>query len=317
MSAKITPAKGRHPWSAEGLLTKAQRYREEMSKHSPDDWRFALWSSLTLEFLARAVIASRSPALLADPRERDNLFYALGHTPTAKKFVPRSIDTRTVLASLRELVPTFTSELEGFSAQHFARRNEELHSAGLPFDGGHASWLPMYYEACSVLLKVLGKTLAFLLGTSEATAARKMIAASKSESAKAVLKTIATHKKQWTSLSGPEHTKLRQQATAWATRHAGHRVQCPSCASTALVTGVPIAAPSKNLKEDIIVETQQYLPATFECVACKLKISGLSRLTASGLGSPYKATFSFDAAEYYRPDDDDEFYGFDDDNNEY
>jgi hypothetical protein len=71
----------------------------------------------------------------------------------------------------------------------------------------------------------------------------------------------------------------------------------------------------RKLDGDLIVETQEYLPAKFECVACKLKIAGLSQLSACNLGATYKATFTYDAADYYAPED--QHPGFDDDNNEY
>jgi hypothetical protein len=45
-----------------------------------------------------------------------------------------------------------------------------------------------------------------------------------------------------------------------------------------------------------------------------LKISGLSRLTVVGLGDRYKKTQVYDAAEYYAPQDD--YFGYDEDNNE-
>jgi hypothetical protein len=81
-----------------------------------------------------------------------------------------------------------------------------------------------------------------------------------------------------------------------------------------LVTGNPISEAQLKIEEDLIVETQQYLPAKFECVACQLKISGLSQLSACGLGVPYKSTSTYDAAEYYA---DQYAASFEDDNNEY
>ena len=100
----------------------------------------------------------------------------------------------------------------------------------------------------------------------------------------------------------------------WATRHEGHRVSCPSCDSDAVVTGTAIAAPLKSFDGELIVETQQYLPSKFECVACQLKIASLSQLAACGLGNTYKATFTYDLAEYYTPNDD--YAGYEEDNNE-
>src|SRR5262245_8058115 len=117
---KPTAAKAAHIWSKDALLTKAQRYAEEMLGHDRDDWRFAFWSSLALELLARAALANISPALLADskdrnnPKEWHNLYFALGHSPKAKKFVPHSIGLTEVFSRLGEILPEFDTRLEGF-----------------------------------------------------------------------------------------------------------------------------------------------------------------------------------------------------------
>jgi hypothetical protein len=70
----------------------------------------------------------------------------------------------------------------------------------------------------------------------------------------------------------------------------------------------------QKIEDDLMVETQQYLPSKFECVACQLKIAGLSQLAACGLGDTYTATFTYDLADYYAPNDD--YAGYEDDNNE-
>lgn len=62
-------------------------------------------------------------------------------------------------------------------------------------------------------------------------------------------------------------------------------------------------------------QAQDYLLDKFECVACQLKIAGLSRLTACEFGVTYKKTSTYDAAEFYAPED--EHHGYEDDNNEY
>lgn len=308
-------AKTVHPWSKEALLTKAQRYAQEMLSNSRDDWRFGLTSTFVLEFLARAALANLSPALLAEPKSWSNLYFSLGHTPNAPKFIPKSIDITEVFARLRDTIPTFTSELEGFSAQHLSRRNEELHAGGTPFDALGTSWLARFYETSSVLLSSMGEDLSLLVGDKEANIAAELISASKDESAKAVAKAISAHKIVWESKDADEREKLTRQASVWATRQAGHRAACPACANEALVVGSPISEPIRKLDGDLIIEAQEYLPSKFECVACQLKIAGLSQLSACGLGATYKSTSTYDAAEYYAPED--EHPGFDDDNNEY
>ncbi len=297
----INPIQTSHGWSKDSLLAKAQRYVEEMLSHPHDDWRFAFWSTLALELLARAALAYVNPALLADPKDWNNIYHALGFQPKSNKFIPRSIDVTTVLNRLQEVLPDFTKELENFGSLHMYRRNEELHSGDTPFDSISSSgWLPTYYQICKVFLKSMGHDLVMFVGTDESKLAEDMITAAQDETAKSVMKSIQAYKTVWESKSSEEKQKLSSQATAWATRYDGHRVKCPSCGSDAIISGEAIAAPFQSIKDDQITETQQYLPSRFECVACGLKISGLSHLSVCGLGDTYKATFTYDAAEYYR-----------------
>jgi hypothetical protein len=309
--ADLTP----HAWSKDALLVKSQRFFEEMFQHPRDDWRFAHWSSLALELLARAVLAKVSPVLLADQNSWNNVYYALGHKPKAAKFVPASIGVGNVFNRLREILPNFTTDMESFGIVHMARRNEDLHSGDTPFDSLSATkWLPAFYETCKCLAESLDLDLELLIGAEEAMLAETMISASRDESAKVVSKSVTAHKTVWEGKSVPEKTKLASQASVWATRDAGHRVKCPACACDALVYGVPIAEPRKTIDGDDITETQQYLPSRFECVACGLKISNYAQLSACGLGDPYKSTSTYSAAEYYSNNDMYDEYG--DDNNE-
>lgn len=316
MTAKNTwSAKVAHPWSSEALLAKALCYVQEMQPLSREDWRFGLTSAFVLEFLARATLSKTSPVLLADPKDWSNIYYALGNQPTAQKFIPKSIDSSSVLARLRDIIPEFTTELEGFAAQHINRRNEELHAGSIPFEGLPTTWLAPFYRTCQVLLESISLNLEYLFGEDETKLAEKLIAAWRDQSAKAVQKAIAAHKTIWDAKENDEKSKLTQKATAWATRHNGHRVNCPSCTTEAMIIGSAAAPPNIRLKNDLIIEVQDHLPTKFECVACGLKIAGLSQLTACGLGATYKSTSTYDAADYYAPEDPHE--EFEDDNNEY
>jgi hypothetical protein len=302
-------------WDSATLLSKAQRYIEEMQEHSHSDWKAGLWASLALELLARAALSKFSPALLADATSWHNLSYALGYTPKVTKFLPKSIATADVLTRLNELLPDFDEELRKFCLIHAGNRNAELHSAEMPFeDASISTWLPSFYRSCEVLGKSLGTALEDLFGDDEAKAAKKVMAAAKDAAANSVMGSIKAHKTVWEGKLERERAKLAMQAEVWAKRQDGHVVDCPACASKALLYGDPITEPKKTIKDDLITEIQTCLPTKFECVACNLKISGLSQLTASGLGDPYKRTFTYDAADYYKPDD--EMSGYEDDNNE-
>lgn len=287
-----------------------------MSAINSDDWEYALWSSLSLEFLARAALANVSPALLVDTNKSwSSLYHSLGFTPTEKKFTHKSIAISEVFERLVVTLPDFTEENRNFGIQHTGRRNAELHSGELAFDGIKGStWQPRFYRTCEILLNSLGMTLADFVGSKEADVAKQLIAAAADDSAKEVVGEVEAHKKVWLAKEDKERFTLGTQAAVWATRQVGHRVDCPACASKALVVGEPVSAPIQKLNDGEITETQEYLPNQFECIACGLKIAGLSRLSVVGLGDRYKKTQIYDAAEYYAPED---FYaGFEDDNNE-
>jgi hypothetical protein len=302
-----------HPWSSEALLAKAQRYADEMAASSSKDWQFGLLSTFVLEFLARAALAEISPTLLAETKDWNNIYFALGHAPKVAKFVPKSIDTKSVIARLGAIIPDFNPE-QSFAERHIADRNEELHSGGTPFDSADPAWLGHFYQTCKVLLLSLDEDLSSLFGADEAKAAEALITAFLDESAKAVMKIIAEHKRLWDARSEADRTEAAQKAFVWSTRERGHRAKCPSCNSDALLAGNAISEPEQTIEGDLIVETQRMLPAIFECVACRLKISGLPQLNACGLGAPYKSTSIYNAADFYA-----EQYGggFEDDNNEY
>ena len=310
------PAGGSSVWASEDLFAKAQRYAEDMLSQPRDEWKFGLWASLMLEHLARAALAHVSPTLLADPKDWHNLYRALGHTPTAARYLPKSVDVSTVLGRLREVVPGFDDKLEGVASLHISRRNDELHSGNCPYDAlKNSIWLPGFYEVCDLFAKFIGESLDTLLGPDEARVAANLISASQDQSAKAVLSRIKAHNAVWVGKAQQEKDLLSNQATTWAMRQNGHRVKCPACGCQSLLDGAPTAPAAVYMEDGEIIETQFFLPSKFECIACGLKISGLAELRAADLDEPYKATTTYTAAEYYA-DQLDPYAGYEPDYNE-
>jgi hypothetical protein len=288
-----------HPWSADALFSKSVLYVGEMERFTAGDWRFGLWSSLSLELLARAAVANISPTLLANRKDWHNVSYALGNPSTKKDFNPSSAVAAEVFSMLSELLPEFSKELQDFCARHCANRNAELHSGEERFSGiGASEWLPKFYATCSVLLKSMNKTLDELFEDSKM--AHEMILALQDTAAKAVGHDIESHVKLWGQKSPDDQKVALAQATAWATRHAGHRSSCPACASPAITRGTGRGAVSTEIDDDgDIIQRQTMLPSSFECIACGLKVVGLSKLSACGLGETFTSTSIFSAAEFF------------------
>ena len=294
----MTSTSSPHPWSEEGLFSKALLYIGQMESYTPDEWQFGFWSALSLELLARAALAHISPVLLADAKEWRNLTYALGDEPTAKKFSPASVSTKEVFGRLQELIPEFTKEIADFCAIHSDRRNSELHTGELSFTSlGTSGWLPRFYAACKVFLESMAKDLSSFL--SDPGAAQAMIASLADTAAKAVERDIKAHAHVWFKRNEDEREEACRQATAWATRQTGHRVDCPACSSLALVRGNPSGTVTTNVDNEDVVQRQTIVPSTFECIACGLGVSGLSKLSACGLGNAFTATSTSSAAEFF------------------
>ncbi len=316
MKKSITPSATPTTWDPEALYNKAQRYIQRMGECDSEEWEYALWSGLSLEFLARAALANVSPALLADTDNGwSSLYASLGFQPTEEKYSPKSIAISEVFKRLVLILPDFKKENASFGTFHTGRRNAELHTGEAAFDGVKSSvWQPRFYDTCSALLSTMGMSLEDFIGEEEAKAAKEQIAAAADESAKAVKGDVEAHKKVWNAKTKEERAVLSAKASIWATKQDGHRVDCPACESFAMVVGEPVSPPVQKLVDGNIIEQQEFLPNQFECIACGLKISGLSRLAAVDVGDRYKKTQIYDPAEFYAPED--KYFGYDDDNNE-
>jgi hypothetical protein len=294
MAAKVA----QHAWSAEALFNKALLFVEQMEEYTAEDWPFGLWASLSLDMVARASLSQISPTLLANRKDWRNIHHALGHPVTAIGFVPNSVATSEVLSILRELVPGFTRELFEACITHCVRRNAELHSGEEAFAGlGTSSWLPHYYASCKVLLESMGKGLSDLFENS--VEAENLAASLQDTAAKAVEKDIKTHRDNWESKSAEERAASVAQATSWANRQTGHRTKCPACNSPSLIRGSSHGAVTTDIGDDEVVQKQTMLPSSFECIACSLRISGISKLSACGLGDAFTMTSKLSVAEFF------------------
>lgn len=289
-----------HPWSSDTLFAKALIYVGKMESTQLDDPDYGLWSSLSLEFLARSALSYISPTLLADAHSWRNIHYALGYEVTMKGFTPKSIGIKDVFSRLNEINPKFNNEELGYCSQHIERRNAELHTGEMAFSElKNSIWLSRFYKSCESLLHVMDKKIEDLFEMPDVVI--DSINSLSDEAGKSVKQDIAAYKKVWEDKSEEEKEKCHDQASIWATRQNGHRVSCPVCGSQALVQGSPYSSIKTTTDQelDLVIQKQSMMPISFECVSCGLKISGHSRLNACGLGESYTTTTTFTIAEFY------------------
>lgn len=319
MKNTLQPKPTPQEWDARALFTKSQRYFELMLAEETNSWNFALFSSLALELLARAALANVSPVLLVSLArgDFDNLSFVLGYPAKGSKYIPNSIIMSEVCSRLAHLFSKFDPTLAGFCASHTSKRNGELHSGATPFDGVQGgTWQPKFYKCCQVLLETMGMDLPNILPKSEIPAATAMILADERKDENAALAQIAAHERVWQAKDKKEQIKLLAEANAWATKSSGHRVDCPSCKSPAIVTGPVVGEQKKTLKDDQVIEKVEHFPTKFECVACGLKMSGAIKLAAAHFANRYTSTTTYDALAYYSPEEPEPEYDYEPDNND-
>lgn len=257
-------------WTYDLLWSKARVYMERALAVPREDELFPFWSSLALEFLARSALAHVSPILLAEVSDSDsrNLLHALGLEPKVKNFVPKSIQTSVVMTRCEQVVPDFTKEMGLFCRGLTNKRNEELHSGGIPFASlANHTWLPRFYEAATVLLAFQKKTLPNFVGDLESKAADTMLKAVADEAAKSVQKLIVAHAEVWKSKDKKEQKQLELVAKRAANPWFGHVVDCPSCGSKALLKGEEIRQQPPVLEGEELVVRSFVLPTELACEA--------------------------------------------------
>jgi len=297
-------------WERDPLWAKACLFFGRAFNTQRDDPTFGLWCSLGLELLARAALASVSPALLAqpDPTQR-NLLHVV-HRESEIPF-PKSISANLVFDLCSRIFPAFSEEDRKVASALLNRRNEELHSGAAAFDEYRPShWLVGFYHACKSLTTVLEETLADLFGEDEARFAEQLLGENRDNLKNEVLSAIAAHKKAFSTKEPDEQIAARAQAEELSRevstqRH--HKVVCPACGCTATVQGTPFGKEHVTHEEDgVIVVRQAVSPTDFSCSACGLKLAMYAALETAGLGAHYTRKTTYSPEDYYgliNPDD--------------
>jgi predicted RNA-binding Zn-ribbon protein involved in translation (DUF1610 family) len=289
-------------WDPEGLWLKARVYIDRANECDHTDEEFPLWSSLALELLARAALTKVHPALNADPREDTNLLYAFGFEITSQ---PRSLPLHSVFLRLEKIVPGYGKPQRELSDFMALLRNQELHTADLPFENLKVSkWLPRFYEVAQVLCGHLGKTLDEFVGAEVADSAAKLINTLSKEIESAVKTRIAAHRKVFESKTDDERNKLLAdaQAVVLTVPHGSVAATCPACRSQGILRG-DLIKELKPVYEDYELRMdQQFLAAEFNCPVCGLHLRTVEEVSFADFEPRFSQSRITSLHELYEPE---------------
>jgi len=289
-------------WKKEDLFIKAKLFLNKAFEEERDNPLFGLWCAMGLELLSRSALAHVSPTLLAEPDpQHSNLLHALDRG--SEKSNKKSLATGQVLHLNQLLITDFKSEDFKLASYLINLRNEELHT-GTPAFANFPSqeWLGGFYKLCKTLAEFQEETLESLLGEDIKKEAETILSEMHEEVLSKTNSAIAAHKRVFDSKPADTQKILKDEAEKSAlslTNKGHHRVKCPSCSSTATVTGEPSGLIKTEHVEGGILEKQTMLPNKFNCSSCELKIDSYSALKAANLADFYVRKRLYSPEDYY------------------
>jgi hypothetical protein len=269
-------------------IDKAIRRRDE-----GDFDEFQLWSSVSLELLGKATLASIHPSLVVDPSKPKGLLVACGHTDSKdlKNDEFKTIPAKTLFDRLNNTinVPKFNNNIKDFCMTLANRRNAELHSASIPFTGVDLEiWLPQFWDVCCILLDFQGKTLINFLGEAEAERATTLI----NDRTQYLKGLIEARISRCREIYVSEHGKFDRREIIYDLDEWEDIVNCPSCENTGIVQGEPIDReyigtdpenPWLNYFKEI------YEITNFKCSYCNLELNGNKEVELAGMETEFEA----------------------------
>jgi hypothetical protein len=294
-------------WDADALWLKAKVFIDKANALDHGNPDFGLWSSLALEFLGRAALSRIHPALNADPKNEENLFYALGIFLVEQ---PRSIPAHSVSARLGKLTPGFGKSQTAVFDYMALRRNVELHTGDLGFAGiSTGTWLPGFYSACKVLCDSMGKTLADFLGPEAGAAAETIVAAFANAQEKAVKDKVSRHKKEFEAKPAEEQSKLKEEAERRTTmlRLGAVPHDCPACGSKGILTGKLIKQLEPVYEDGGLMVNLEYLAEEFRSFACGLHLTSVDEVGLAGINLRFTEKRATSLHDRFQPEWDDEY----------
>lgn len=299
-------------WSTNELFDKASLYvRRGLNHPNPDSAEVPLWCFLSLEMLARSVLAETNVALLADPGDGNNILFACGF-PSTKS--PKSIPAKTVFHRCTVLCPGFTTQEYDQCMLWMNLRNEELHTGALPLDDLQSSeWMPRFFQIAGILISQIGRSLEDFIGSAHTDSAKTMIEAVSEDSKKSAFRSIKEAKEAFNEFEVSSrleklHAGEEARSKDYSARVSGYEFKCPACEGPAMVVGDIVRSTPPHDEDGDFVQEDVRIPTHLRCYSCTLELAGHSLLHAIGEGNQYTKKDYLDPKDYYGIEFDPEEY---------
>lgn len=266
-------------WDPNLLWNKAVSYANRPT--SPHEGEETLFACLALELLGRAVLTAIHPSLNADPQsEGAHIMYACGIPMRAGQ--PKSIPVHAVFSRLEAAYPDFKPH-RAICEYLVNLRNEELHTAAMPFRAlSEAKWLADYYAAVVFLCAKLGKKPADYLAEA-AEHAELLIKSKNSERRAEVKKRIAALTTIYDGKAEEEKVDAVRKAETATQFRQERTATCPSCQNPALLSGDEIRRSEPVYSEGELDVTVTYATNELKCVACGLHLRTVDDCAVAGV----------------------------------
>lgn len=258
-----------------------------------DNAMFQFWATISLELLGKACLSSMHPMFVVNPEDFKSVRIACGNLESNEY---KTIIAKTLYDRLKLLVDGFDEKAESFCNRMAQKRNEELHSANLPFDGVDLrSWQRQYWRIVKLLCERQGKSLTEFLGAAEAVEAEGIIQDAATAVEAAVRGRINRARVDFQK--GKDNATL--ESLNQASEDIAHRQctetdvveRCPSCGSFGVLRGSEV--------DDEYIDHLPYDIGTarirlfceseeFKCVMCTLWLAGLDELAVAELPEEFE-----------------------------
>ncbi|MEQ8572032.1 MAG: hypothetical protein RMA76_44330 [Deltaproteobacteria bacterium] len=254
---------------------------------------FHMWSALALELLGKSSLASIHPTLVAEPTHTKSILAACGK---AADDGLRSISGKQTYERLGFLTKEFDERTRKNCSLMADRRNAELHSGVSPTTRLRPeAWVPDFWRAASVILRIQDRSLEDWTGPQEAERVDRILADRTQVLVESVRARIARCKAEFNKrlpaqdfsrklfIDQINKTVLTVDAVAKQGLHDGSsRVECPACGCLGWLFGTELDVAPGDLDYDggmpFMYATVTYGSEAFLCGACGLRLDGQEEL---------------------------------------